>query len=360
VPRDRSFVTRITAVAVVVAAAVLVLLTLWSGAPGPSPSPSLALATGSLSPDVSPAPTESPAPSESAVVPIAPPPPVDNATPEPCGTFDPRCTKMPVDGDGTAFTPDIPCGEVGTCRLTMGIAHPRSGGPWPVVVVVPGGPRPPDADQYLGDFAGLVASQGAVVFIANYREGPAWGGGSPISYQDVACAIRFAREHADQWGGDGSRVTLVAHSFGTFIASIVALSADEFTPDPNACLTTTGSPKPDAFVGIAGVYSPDGVSTEFLDAFFGGTKQQAPAVWAAGDPYALVGAGSNIGLPIRLLQGSMDTNVMPQSAVQFEQALETAGYHSDLTLVDQTDHTGILQNHHAIQVVMEAALGLKP
>jgi len=155
-------------------------------------------------------------------------------------------------------------------------------------------------------------------------------------------------------------VTLVAHSFGTFVASVVALSADALTPGPEACATTTGSPKPDAFVGIAGVYSQADVSTEFLNSFFGGSKEQAPSAWAAGDPYALVGARSNIGVPIRLLQGTMDSNVTPQTAVDFEQALVTAGYRSDLTLVDQADHTGILQNHHAIQVVMEAALGLKP
>jgi acetyl esterase/lipase len=267
---------------------------------------------------------------------------------------------MPVDGDGAVFTPDLPCGELGTCRLTMGIARPRSGGPWPVVVVVPGGPRPPDSDQHLGDFAGLVASQGVVVLVANYRAGPAWGGGFPSSYQDMACAVRFARENAAQWGGDGSRVTLVAHSYGAFVASVLALSVDAFTPNADACLTTTGSPIPDAFVGIAGVYSQEGVSTEFLDAFFGGTKEQQSVAWAAGDPYALVATRSNIGLPIRLVHGSMDTNVTPQTSVDFAQQLAAAGYRSDVTLVNRADHSGILQDHHAIEVVVEAALGLKP
>ena len=267
---------------------------------------------------------------------------------------------MPVDGAGAVFTPDLPCGELGTCRLSMGVAHPRSGGPWPVVVMVPGGPRAPDADQYLGDFAGSVASQGAVVFVANFRETPQWGGGSPASYQDIACAIRFARANAAQWGGDGSRVTLVAHSFGTFVGSVVALSPDAFEPDPGTCLTTTGSTKPDAFVGIAGVYSQKDVSQETLTSFFGGPKDQRAEAWAAGDPYALVGAKSEIGMPVRLIQGTIDTNVLPRSAQEFQQALQDAGYDSTLTMVERADHSGVLQNHHAIQVVMETALGLKP
>jgi acetyl esterase/lipase len=242
----------------------------------------------------------------------------------------------------------------------MGVAHPRSGGPWPVVVVIPGGPKAPGSDAYLGDFAGSVASQGAVVFVADYRATPDWGGGAPNSYKDIACAIRFARENAGQWGGDGSRVTLVAHSFGTFSASVVALSPDPFEPDPGTCLATTGSTKPDAFIGIAGVYAFKDVSQETLTSFFGGTPDQVPAAWAAGDPYALIAAKDNATLPIRLIHGKIDTNVQPRSSEELLAALQAAGYDSTLTLVDRSDHSGVLQNHHTVQVVMETALGLTP
>ena len=71
----------------------------------------------------------------------------------------------------------------------------------------------PGTRSYLADFAQLVAGQGAVVFVADYRESPEWGGGSPTTYQDIACAIRFARAHAAEYGGDGRRVTFVAHSW---------------------------------------------------------------------------------------------------------------------------------------------------
>jgi acetyl esterase/lipase len=267
-----------------------------------------------------------------------------------------RCNKLPVDGAGAVITPDLPCGELGTCRLSMGIAHPRgAGGPWPVVVVEPGGPRPPGADQYLGDFAGLVASQGAVVFVADYREGPRWGGGDPGTYQDIGCAIKFARENAAQYGGDPSRVTLVAHSLGPFFASIVALSPNAFEPPPGTCLAANGSPQPDAFVGIAGVYSTQDVSAQYLDGFFGGTQSAAPEAWNAGDPYAVVAAKSRLDVPVRLVHGAIDNNVIPASSERFEQALEAAGYDSKLVVVPNSDHSGILQDYRTIQAVMDVA-----
>lgn len=341
---------------VIVGAIVAGTFGLLAPAPGASPTTAAAATPSPVpSPSATPATVTTPEPSTPGPPQVEPP--IDTGTPEPCGTFDPRCNRLPVDGAGAVFTPDLPCGELGTCRLTMGIAYPRSSGPWPVVVVVPGGPRAPGSDRYLGDFAGSVASQGAVVFIADYRAAPQWGGGWPTSYQDVACAIRFARANADQWGGDGSRVTLVAHSFGAFVASVVALSPDPFEPDAAACLASGGSTKPDAFVGIAGVYSQQDVSPNTLESFFGGTQDQQTSLWAAGDPYALVAARSNPQLPIRLIQGTLDTNVPPSSAQRFEEALQAAGYDSTLTLIERTDHSGILQDHHTIGVVMETALG---
>ncbi len=308
----------------------------------------------------SPVPDSSSAPATTPAVASNVPAPVDVSTPEPCGTFDPRCSRMPVDGGGAPITPDLACGTIGTCHLAVDIYHPRSGGPWPVLVVVPGGPMPPGERSGMGPFAQLVAGQGAVVFVTDYRAAPTWGGGYPISYQDVACAIRFARANADLWGGDGSRVTLVAHSFGAFIASVVALSADAFEPAPTGCLATSGSTKPDAFIGIAGVYSQDDVSQVTLVDQFGGTKDQAQATWTSGDPYAQVAGRSNISLPIELIHGTLDNNVRPASSVDFKYALDQAGYRSQLTFIENADHSSVLQDHHTIEAVLQMANTVRP
>ncbi len=367
------------AAAVVVGVAVLVAaVVLVSRAPSASPTPAAPSAS---------APVAAVSPLPSPVSPTVPPasPPVETAVPPgppaSCGPFDPRCTRMPISGQGqVAFTSQVSCGTLGPCTLYLDVYYPRQTGPWPVVVAVPGGPAAPGIRHGLGDFASLLAGQGAVVFVADYREGAQYGGTFPLPYEDIGCAIRFARANAAQYGGDGSKVTLVAHSLGGFFASTEALSSDPFTPPAGACLTQSGSTRPDAFVGIAGIYSQGGVTPGFLDAFFGGPAPSggpgvpgagsspapassggtagAPADWAAGDPFALVRAHSNPGLIVRLVQGADDMNVRPIEAQSFEQALQAAGYNATLTMVPDADHNSVLQNALTIRTVMETALGL--
>jgi acetyl esterase/lipase len=347
----------------VAAGAILILLVYVviigsGGAPeNPSPEPSGAFATPP------PSVSEAPSASDIAIPPASigeqtPGPPPITETVEPCGTFDPRCSRMPVDVAGAPFTPEVPCGERGACVLAMDIFHPRPAGPWPVVVAIPGGPAPPGTRSYLADFAQLVAGQGAVVFVADYRESPQWGGGSPVTYQDIACAIRFARVHAAEYGGDGSRVSLVGHSLGPFFATTVALSGDSFEPVPGGCLVEGGSTKPDALIGIAGIYTQAGLSPGFLDSFFGGAQDQVPAAWAAGDPYAVIAESDSNRLPVRLIHGEFDANVNTQSSQDFERALEAAGIDSQLSLIPGADHGSILQNRGTIRIVLETALGL--
>ena len=223
------------AIVVAAAAAIAVLLVAVSpGGPAPVASPS---ASASSSPSFPPSASASPIASLS---PAVTPSPIAVGTPVPCGTFDPACGRMPVNAAGVAFTPEIACGSLGQCSLDMDVVYPRAPGPWPVVVAIPGGPAAPGIRSYLTDFALLVAGQGAVVFVADYRESPEWGGGAPTTYRDIACAIRFARARASDYGGDGHRVTLVAHSLGPFFASTVALSGDQFEPAPGTCLADSG------------------------------------------------------------------------------------------------------------------------
>ncbi len=269
---------------------------------------------------------------------------------------------MPVDGAGAVFTPPVSCGSGSTCQLAVDILHPRvasHGKGWPVIVAVPGGPGPLGIRHGLGTFAQLLAGQGAVVFVADYREGPEWGGGAPASYEDIGCAIRFARATAAEYGGDGSRVVLVAHSFGPFVASVEALSHDPFTPPAGSCLVDSGSTKPDAFVGISGIYSQTGVTADYLASFFGGDQASASSAWSAGDPYQVIRQPDAHKIPIRLIHGTADTNVRIESSQQFEAALQAGGWDVQLVTVEGGDHSAILQQQPTIATVMETAVGLK-
>jgi acetyl esterase/lipase len=97
----------------------------------------------------------------------------------------------------------------------------------PVIIWVHGGgwqrgDKAGKAIQTKVDFAGEL---GAVLVSVNYRLANSeirW----PVMGQDVAAAVASVIEHADELGIDPSRVTLMGHSAGAHLVSIVATDPD--------------------------------------------------------------------------------------------------------------------------------------
>ena len=76
---------------------------------------------------------------------------------------------------------------------------------------------------------------------------------------DVRCAVRFARAETQAYGGDPSRVVVVGHSQGGFVALEVAIQPDA---EAEACLAE-GSGKPDGVVAL-GSPSPSFAATRSI------------------------------------------------------------------------------------------------
>jgi acetyl esterase/lipase len=289
------------------------------------------------------------------------------------GTCDPIvpgvCSRLSVaQWRDVAYTPMIRCGSTAsvTCRLMMDITAPTSGGPWPLIVFLPGGPSPPD-ERYSGDldpFVKAIAGQGAIVMVAGWREGPDWGGGYPISFQDVACAIGVARKIGPAYGANPERVTLQGHSTGGWPAAVVGLTPTPFTPAPGACNPTAGSLRPDSVVVGDGdlheVTQPDEADgLQYVTYFLGGDRTKRPDAWAAADPFALAKryrAGANA-IPFLLIHGSADTAVQPAVSESFQATLVAAGYHSRLVEIPGADHVGSLYSKDGIEAILKAATG---
>jgi acetyl esterase/lipase len=287
------------------------------------------------------------------------------------GTCDPRvpglCSRLGVaQWHNVAYTPLVPCSSTAseTCRLRMDITAPTSGGPWPLIVLVPGGPSPPEErySDVLDAFATAIAGQGAVLMVAGWREGSDYGGGYPISFQDVECAIGVARRVGAMYRASPDRVTLVGHSTGGWPAAVVGLTPTPFTPAPGACNTTAGSLRPDAVVVEDGelneVTDPDVADgRDYVTSFLGGDRAKRPGRWAAADPYALAkryrpGATA---IPFLLIHGSADTTVSPAVSRSFQAALVAAGYRSRLVVVPGAEHTGSLWSKKGIEPILKIA-----
>ena len=71
-------------------------------------------------------------------------------------------------------------------------------------------------------FAGRAfASNGFVAVVPDYRLVP--GVRFPAFVKDGALAVKWARDHAAEYGGDPERLTLSGHSAGAYIAAMLAL-----------------------------------------------------------------------------------------------------------------------------------------
>lgn len=162
---------------------------------------------------------------------------------------------------------------------------PGRTGPAPVVVLVHGccGDR-----SDLGKLAEAVSAAGAVVINADWA-GIDADARFPDAFEDVACAVRFARARAASFGGDPTRVVLAGWSDGALAATVVATGGDTF--DAQRCRHPAASAKPDAVVGIAGFYGwpvpvPSRYATARAQRFFGGSPLTAPRAWARATPYS--------------------------------------------------------------------------
>jgi acetyl esterase/lipase len=96
----------------------------------------------------------------------------------------------------------------------LDVYAPEEPGPWPVVIFLPGyGANKDTAADIL--YANQLAGRGAVVFLPNWRgsmaresanrNGVRWR----EALEEIACAVRFARSGAADYGGDPGWLTVV-------------------------------------------------------------------------------------------------------------------------------------------------------
>jgi len=221
---------------------------------------------------------------------------------------------------------------------TLEVRVPGSGGSGlPAVVLLHGccGDR-----SDVVKLAEAVAADGAVVFT------PDWGGTGrdgrfPTAYEDVGCAVRYARAHAAGHGEDPARVVLAGWSDGAMAAAAVAASGAIL--DAGRCVEQRGSAHVDALVGLAGYYGwtlpvPTDVVTARAVRFIGGTPDAVPAAWASATPYSWLDCASPI--PATLLTGSEDP--LREQTERFHAALVRAGWPARLVLVPYDGEPSLL------------------
>lgn len=93
----------------------------------------------------------------------------------------------------------------------------------PVVVSIHGGALR-QGDKSEQSFVGRhLASAGYVTAVINYRLSP--GVRHPAHADDAAAAVAWMKRHAGEHGGDPSRIFVIGHSAGAYLAALIALDS---------------------------------------------------------------------------------------------------------------------------------------
>jgi acetyl esterase/lipase len=227
-----------------------------------------------------------------------------------------------------ALQPLAPGGEVRDVAYAPGPRHaldiylPAGGPESPPVVVFFYGGGWTSGDRTKYRFVGrALAACGALVIIPDYRVWPETG--FPGFLEDAAASVAASRMEAGWRGGDPSRLFLMGHSAGAYIATMLAL-------DPT-WLRGVGVDAGSALSGVIGISGPYDflpLSDPVLEAIFApvGPRTQ-PITFAA-----------NARAPLLLLTGADDNTVDPANSIRLAARVRESGSRADTIVYRNIGH----------------------
>lgn len=208
-------------------------------------------------------------------------------------------------------------------RHGFDVYRPRGSGPHAVVVFFYGGGWE-EGERGMYRFVGAaLAAAGVLAVIPDYRVYPAVRLQGLL--EDGAAAVRWARDHAAQFGGDPQRLVLMGHSAGGHIAGMLALDASWLSRVGLDSAAVRG------WIGLAGPYDfePD---TPNRRAILGRDRQQSQPIGfpRADAPPALLGVPRH------------DQVVDPGNATRLARRIAEVGGRAEVRTYPRTDHASIL------------------
>ncbi len=224
-----------------------------------------------------------------------------------------------------AWLPDLVYGTGGGVDLQLNLARPQSadGVRHPCIVIIHGGGWRAGHRRAHDDLARELAKRGYVAATVSYRFCPQHP--FPAQVEDVKCAVRYLRAHAEEHHLDPRRIGAIGFSAGAHLSMMLG------AVDLDAGLEGEGgweeqSSKVQAVVAFFG---PTDLVTEYppqsvglVRDFLGGTIEEQPAAYRQASPVNHVDAGD---APMLLFHGTLDPLVLWPQATRMAEALTQAG-----------------------------------
>lgn len=201
----------------------------------------------------------------------------------------------------------------------------------PLIVLVPGGGWATADPTGLVPLANHLAGLGAGVSLTTHRAGDD-DVYFPDQPADVACAVNASAAAVRDAGFSIGEVTVVGHSSGAHLASLIALRPEAFSSTCSYPLVTA-----DRLVGLAGPYDVSQAGRIAGDLF--GPHNTDPANWAEANPVAY--ADQRPELKVLLIHGSADSTVPMAFTDSFAVALNDGGHAVTVIRPAEADHHSI-------------------
>ncbi len=232
----------------------------------------------------------------------------------------------PGETNVTQVAEAVAYGPAARQQLDVWAPASRSAEKLPVVVFFYGGGWH-DGDRGSYAFAGRAfANQGFVAVVPDYRLVP--GVRFPTFVQDCALAVKWARDHAAEFGGDPARISLAGHSAGAYNAAMLALDAHflrDVGVDPKVVR---------AAALLAGPYN--------FAPFDAGAAQNAFGAWPNVAQTQPISFARRDAPPLLLMQGTGDDTVKPHNTTDLAARLKSVGAQVVLRLYPGKSHNDLV------------------
>lgn len=195
----------------------------------------------------------------------------------------------------------------------------------PVVVFFYGGGWNSGSRGDYGFAGAAFAGQGFVAVVPDYRLVPTVR--FPGFVEDGALAVKWARDHADRFGGDPQRITVAGHSAGAYIGAMLALDRRWL----KQAGVDSGVIKAGAL--LAGPYD--------FAPFTEGRGRDAFGHWQDVRATQPISFARKDAPPLFLAHGSTDRVVLPRNSRHMAERLQNLGAPATLKLYPGASHTDL-------------------
>ena len=274
---------------------------------------------------------------------------------------------------GVELEKEIVFGKIGERELTLNLTHPKQQpqGDMPAVVFIHGGGGIGGNKESYHSFMFHLSQHGVVCITMGYRLAPR--DRFPAQLEDVKCAVRWLRDHAEKYRVDPARIMAFGDSAGAYLAALLGVTAGQPQWEGQGGYAEQSSAVC-AVVGISGIYDlPLGYQNSvhlrpqegeavrnMLEAVLGGSPQQMPERYRDASPINHVSRSSP---PMLLVHGSADELIAIEQSERFAEKLKEAGVHAELLRIEGGAHCSFGKDSEHVLREMEAyvkkSLGLE-